>query len=144
MTSLRWVLALAVVVSLGCGESRSLEGTWTGTDQQGNNMTFVFGEDGKAEWVLQPAMPGGGTMAAETIRMSYATDTSADPATIDFSDFDFEPLQGTTTYGIYEFTDGNAFRIDLETAGPDQDATVRPDSFSSETVSFARAGSDAE
>lgn len=144
MTSLRWVLALAVVVSLGCGESRSLEGTWTGTDQQGNNMTFVFGEDGRAEWVLQPAMPGGGMMVAETIRMSYAIDTSADPATIDFSDFDFEPLQGTTTYGIYEFTDGNAFRIDLEPAGPGQDATVRPDSFSSETVTFARAGSDAE
>jgi hypothetical protein len=88
MTSLRWVLALAVAGSLGCGESRSLEGTWNGDDLQGNRMTFVFGADGRAEWILQPVIPGGGTMAAETIRMAY-TDTSADPATIDFSDFDF-------------------------------------------------------
>jgi len=141
MMSLRWVLALAVAVSFGCGESRSLDGTWTGTDQQGNHMTFVFGEDGRAEWVLQPVMPGGGTMAAETIRMSYATDASADPATIDFSDFDYAALEGTTTYGIYEFTGSDAFRIDLEPAGAEQDATVRPDSFSSETVTFTRAES---
>jgi hypothetical protein len=142
MTSLRWVLALAVAGSLGCGESRSLEGTWTGNDLMGNQMMFVFGADGRAEWILQPAMPGGGTMAAETIRMAYTTDTSADPATIDFSDFDFGPLQGTTTYGIYEFTEGDAFRIDLEPAGPGQDASVRPDSFSSETVTFTKAGSE--
>ena len=144
MTSLRWVLALAVAVSTGCGESRSLEGTWTGTDQQGNHMTFVFAEDGRAEWVLQPVMPGGGTVPAETIRMSYATDASADPATIDFSDFDYAALQGTTTYGIYEFSGADSFRIDLEPAGPGQDATVRPDSFSSETVTFSRAGSAEE
>ena len=142
MTSLRLVLVVAVAGSLGCGESRSLEGTWNGNDLMGNQMTFVFGADGKAEWVLQPVMPGGGTMAAETIRMSYTTDTSADPATIDFFDFDFEPLQGTTTYGIYEFTEGDAFRIDLEPAGPGQDSSVRPDSFSSETVTFTKAGSE--
>jgi hypothetical protein len=140
MTLSRWIPALVVVVSLGCGESRSLEGTWTGTDQAGNSMTFVFGEDGQAEWILEPSIPGGETMPPETIRMAYATDATADPATIDFSDFDFEPLQGTTTYGIYEFTEAGAFRIDLEPAGPGQDATVRPDSFSSETVTFTRAG----
>jgi hypothetical protein len=104
-------------------------------------MTFVFGDDGRAEWILAPNMPGGATMAPETIGMAYATDASADPATIDFSDFDFEPLQGTTTYGIYEFTEDGAFRIDLEPAGPGQDASVRPDSFSDETVTFTRAGS---
>lgn len=142
MTSLRWVLALAVAGSLGCGESRSLEGTWTGNDLMGNQMTFVFGEDGRAEWVLQQVTPGGGTMASDTIRMAYTTDTSAEPATIDFFDFDFGPLQGTTTYGIYEFTEGDAFRIDLEPAGPGQDASVRPDSFSSETVTFTKAGSE--
>ncbi|HET9334087.1 MAG TPA: hypothetical protein VFQ21_10970 [Gemmatimonadota bacterium] len=142
MTSLRWVLALAVAGSLGCGESRSLEGTWTGNDLMGNQMTFVFGEDGRAEWVLQQVTPGGGTMASDTIRMAYTTDTSAEPATIDFFDFDFGPLQGTTTYGIYEFTEGDAFRIDLEPAGPGQDASVRPDSFSSETVTFTRAGGE--
>ena len=142
MTSLRWVLALAVAGSLGCGESRSLEGTWTGNDLMGNQMTFVFGADGRAEWVLQQVTPGGETMAAETIRMAYTTDTSAEPATIDFYDFDFGPLQGTTTYGIYEFTEGEAFRIDLEPAGPGQDASVRPDSFSSETVTFTKAGSE--
>ena len=142
MTSLRWVLALAVAGSFGCGESRSLEGTWTGNDLMGNQMMFVFGADGRAEWILQPVMPGGGTMAAETIRMAYTTDTSAEPATIDFFDFDFGPLQGTTTYGIYEFTEGDAFRIDLEPAGPGQDASVRPDSFSSETVTFTKAGSE--
>jgi hypothetical protein len=141
MTLSRWIPALVVVVSLGCGESRSLEGTWTGTDQAGNGMTFVFGDDGRAEWILAPNMPGGATMAPETIGMAYATDASADPATIDFSDFDFEPLQGTTTYGIYEFTEDGAFRIDLEPAGPGQDASVRPDSFSDETVTFTRAGS---
>jgi hypothetical protein len=137
----RWIPALVVVVSLGCGESRSLEGTWTGTDQAGNGMTFVFGEDGRAQWILEPNMPGGATMAPETIRMAYAADASANPATIDFSDFDFEPLQGTTTYGIYEFTEEGGFRIDLEPAGPGQDATVRPDSFSSESVTFTRTGS---
>jgi hypothetical protein len=141
MTLSRWIPALVVVVSLGCGESRSLEGTWTGTDQAGNGMTFVFGDDGRAEWILAPNMPGGATMAPETIGMAYATDASADPATIDFSNFDFEPLQGTTTYGIYEFTEDGAFRIDLEPAGPGQDASVRPDSFSDETVTFTRAGS---
>jgi hypothetical protein len=141
MTLSRWIPALVVVVSLGCGESRSLEGTWTGTDQAGNGMTFVFGDDGRAEWILEPNMPGGATMAPETIGMAYATDPSTDPATIDFSDFDFEPLQGTTTYGIYEFTEDGAFRIDLEPAGPGQDASVRPDSFSDETVTFTRAGS---
>jgi uncharacterized protein (TIGR03067 family) len=141
MTSLRWILALALVGSLGCGESRSLEGTWTGADQAGNRMTFVFGDEGKAEWILEPNIPGGAPMAPETIRMTYAADPSAAPATIDFSGFDFEPLQGTTTYGIYEFTGKETFRIDLEPAGPDQDATVRPDSFSGETVTFTRAGS---
>lgn len=141
MTLSRWIPALVVVVSLGCGESRSLEGTWNGTDQAGNGMTFVFGEDGKAQWILEPNIPGGTTMAPETIRMAYVADASADPATIDFSDFDFEPLQGTTTYGIYEWTGEGAFRIDLEPAGPGQDATVRPDSFSAETVTFTRAGS---
>ena len=141
MTSFRWILALAVAGTIGCGESRSLEGTWTGTDPQGNHMTFVFGEDGRAEWVLEPVLPGGGAISPETIRMAYTTDASADPATIDFSDFDFEPLQGTTTYGIYEFTGNDAFRIDLEPAGPGQDATVRPDSFSAETVTFTRAAS---
>ena len=104
-------------------------------------MTFVFREDGQAEWILEPNMPGGATMAPETIGMAYVTDATADPATIDFSDFDFEPLQGTTTYGIYEFTEEGGFRIDLEPAGPGQDAAVRPDSFSAETVTFTRAGS---
>ena len=142
MTSLRWMLALALAVSVGCSSEPSLEGTWTGTDPAGNHMTFVFGGDGMAEWILQPNMPGGATMAPETIRMAYAADPSAEPATIDFSDFDFEPLQGTTTYGIYEFTEQGAFRIDLEPAGPGQDATVRPDSFSDETVTFTRATSE--
>ena len=141
MTSFRWILAVAAAISLGCGESRSLEGTWTGNDDVGNRMTFVFGDEGRAEWILQPSIPGGAPMAPETIRMTYATDPSADPATIDFSDFDFEPLQGTTTYGIYEFTDDVTFRLDLEPAGPGEDATVRPDSFSSETVTFTRAES---
>lgn len=141
MTLSRWIPALVVAVSLGCGESRSLEGTWTGTDQAGNGMTFVFREGGQAEWILEPNMPGGATMAPETIGMAYVTDATADPATIDFSDFDFEPLQGTTTYGIYEFTEEGGFRIDLEPAGPGQDASVRPDSFSAETVTFTRAGS---
>ena len=140
MTSLRCMLALAALVSLGCGNSRSLEGTWTGSDQAGNRMTFVFAADGQAEWILEPNM-GGQTMPPETIRMSYETDASADPATIDFSDFDYGPLEGTTTYGIYEFTEGDAFRIDLEPAGPGQDASVRPDSFTDDTVVFTRAGS---
>jgi len=140
MSLSRWIPVLALLVSLGCGESRTLEGRWTGTDEGGNGMTFVFAEDGRAEWILEPNMPGT-TMPPETIRMAYVTDPSADPATIDFSDFDFEPLQGTTTYGIYEFTGEETFRIDLEPAGPGQDASVRPDSFSTETVTFTRAGS---
>ena len=139
MTSFRWILAVAAVVWLGCGESRSLEGTWTGNDDVGNRMTFVFGGDGRAEWILQPNIPGGGTMAPETIRMAYTTDTSVDPATIDFTDFDFEPLRGTTTYGIYEFTGDGTFKLDLEPAGPGEDASVRPDSFTAETVTFTRA-----
>jgi hypothetical protein len=140
MTSLRLMLALAVFVSVGCGNSRSLEGSWTGADEAGNRMTFVFAGDGQAEWILEPNL-GGQTMPPETIRMSYDTDTSADPATIDFSDFDYGPLEGTTTYGIYEFTESDAFRIDLEPAGPGQDASVRPDSFTDDTVVFTRAGS---
>lgn len=139
--TLRWMLALAVLVSVGCGNSRSLEGTWTGADDAGNRMTFVFAEDGQAEWILEPGAGGGATMPPETIRMRYETDAAADPATIDFSDFDYGPLEGTTTYGIYEFTEGEAFRIDLEPAGPGQDASVRPDSFTDETVVFTRAGS---
>jgi hypothetical protein len=141
MTSVRWILAVAAAVSLGCGETRSLEGTWTGNDEVGNHMTFVFGDDGRATWILQPSIPGGATIPPETIRMAYVTDTSTDPATIDFSDFDFEPLQGTTTYGIYEFTGDGTFRLDLEPAGPGEDASVRPDSFSAETVMFTRAES---
>lgn len=139
--TLRWMLALAVLVAVGCGNSRSLEGTWTGADDAGNRMTFVFAEDGQAEWILEAGMGGGATMPPETIRMRYETDPTADPATIDFSDFDYGPLEGTTTYGIYEFTEGEAFRIDLEPAGPGQDASVRPDSFTDETVVFTRAGS---
>jgi uncharacterized protein (TIGR03067 family) len=141
MTLFRWIPVLVAIVSLGCGESRSLEGTWTGTDQAGNGMTFTFGDDGRAQWILEPNMPGGATMPSETIGMTYATDASASPATIDFTDFDFEPLQGTTTYGIYEFTEEGDFRIDLEPAGPGQDESVRPDSFSAEAVTFTRAGS---
>jgi hypothetical protein len=140
MTLFRWIPVLVAIVSLGCGESRSLEGTWTGTDQAGNGMTFTFGDDGRAVWILEPNMPGA-TIPPETIRMAYATDGSADPATIDFTDFDIEPLQGTTTYGIYEFTEGGAFRIDLEPAGPGQDESVRPDTFSADAVTFTRAGS---
>lgn len=139
--TLRLMLAFAVLVSVGCGNSRSLEGTWTGADDVGNRMTFVFAEDGQAEWILEPGTGGEATMPPETIRMRYETDATADPATIDFSDFDYGPLEGTTTYGIYEFTEGEAFRIDLEPAGPGQDASVRPDSFTSETVVFTRAGS---
>jgi len=134
------MLALAVAVSIGCGNSPSLEGTWTGTDDAGNRMTFVFADEGQAEWILEPNM-GGTAMPPETIRMTYAADAAADPATIDFSDFDYEPLEGTTTYGIYEFTDDGAFRIDLEPAGPGEDASVRPDSFTDDTVVFTRAGS---
>lgn len=126
---------------MACGESHSLEGTWTGTDPAGNNMTFAFGDDGNAQWVLDPNMPGAEAIPPETIRMTYVADTSTDPAHVDFSDFDFEPLEGTTTYGIYEFTGDETFRIDLEPAGPGQDASVRPDSFSAETVTFTRAGS---
>jgi len=138
--TIRWMLALAVLLSVGCGNSRSLEGTWTGADDAGNRMTFVFAGEGQAEWILEPSM-GGATMPPETIRMRYVTDATADPATIDFSDFDYGPLEGTTTYGIYEFTEGEAFRIDLEPAGPGQDASVRPDSFTDDTVVFTRAGS---
>ena len=137
MTPLRWMIALALLVPLGCGRSPSLEGTWTGVDPAGNHMTFVFTGDGQAEWILEPNM-GGQTMPPETIRMKYETNGSVEPATIDFSDFDYGPLQGTTTYGIYEFTEGDAFRIDLEPAGPGQDASVRPDSFSDDTVVFTR------
>lgn len=136
----RWIPVLALLVSLGCGESRTLEGRWTGTDDGGNGMTFIFEGDGRAEWILEPNVPGA-TIPPETIRMAYVTDASADPATIDFSGFDFEPLQGTTTYGIYEFAGSDSFRMDLEPAGPGQDASVRPDSFSAETVTFTRAGS---
>lgn len=141
MSLTRWIPALALSsVLLGCGESQTLEGRWSGTDGGGNHMTFVFGDDGRAEWIMQPNVPGA-TIPPETIRMAYVADESADPATIDFSDFDFEPLQGTTTYGIYEFTDDRSFRMDLEPAGPGQDASVRPDSFSDETVTFTRAES---
>lgn len=140
MTTLRWMIALAVLVTVSCGDSRSLEGTWMGTDGGGNQMTFVFAGDGQAEWILEPNL-GGQTMPPETIRMSYMTDASAEPATIDFSHFDYAPLQGTTTYGIYEFTEEGAFRIDLEPARPGQDATMRPDSFTNDTVVFTRAGS---
>jgi uncharacterized protein (TIGR03067 family) len=137
MTRLHWTLALALVVAIGCGNSRSLEGTWEGTDDTGNRMTFVFEGDGQAAWIVEPGAAGT-MMAPETIRMRYQTDPSAEPATIDFSDFDFGPLEGTTTYGIYEFTEGNAFRIDLEPAGPDGDASVRPRTFSDDTVVFTR------
>ena len=117
MSLFRWIPALALLVSLGCGESRTLEGRWTGTDEGGNGMTFVFEGDGRAEWILEPNVPGA-TIPPETIRMAYVTDQAADPATIDFTDFDFEPLQGTTTYGIYEFTGEESFRMDREPAGP--------------------------
>jgi len=133
------IVGLAAL-ALGCGgSSPSLEGTWAGQDPAGNQMTFVFEDGGTAQWIVEP-MAHGAAMPAETVRMKYVTDASATPAQIDFSDFDFEPLQGTTTFGIYEFTGDDAFRLDLEPAGPGEDESVRPDSFTSSTVTFHRAG----
>lgn len=134
--------ALATLAALGallaCGSpTRSLEGTWTGRDDAGNGMTFVFRDDGRGDWIVQ--IPDG--MPPETLSMRWSTDPRSEPARIDLWDFEEGPLRGMKMAGIYEWTGDHAFRVDFEPVRPGEEAdSVRPKAFTDDTVVFTREG----
>lgn len=130
------VVLVAVSVACGGGE-RSIAGEWSGEDSDGNRMTFVFGEGGEAEWIVQAS----GMARPETIGMRYDVDAAPSPHHIDLSGFREGPLEGVTMVGIYEFTGDDAFRIDLEpVVGAVDPDSARPDEFTEQTVTFTRGG----
>lgn len=133
-------LALATAASVvGCGGDRSIVGEWSGEDIDGNRMTFVFREGGDADWIVTPR-----DAPPESIGMRYEADLSTTPGHIDLSDFEGGPLEGLTLVGIYEFTDGDRFRMDLEpVVGAVDPDSARPREFSDQAVVFTREG-DAE
>lgn len=134
-----WI-ALAFAASLGlsaCGGERSIVGEWSGQDAEGNRMTFVFQEGGQADWVVRAR----GMANPDTIAMRYEVDRSVSPHHIDLDGFAEGPLAGVTMVGIYEFTDGDAFRMDLEpVVGAVDPDSARPKEFTEQTVVFTRGG----
>lgn len=135
------LVALAAAASAaGCGGERSIVGEWNGQDVDGNRMTFVFRDGGEAEWIV----PARGEASPESIGMRYEVDPSRNPGHIDFSGFEGGPLDGVRMVGIYEFTDEDRFRMDLEpVVGAVDPDSARPTEFSGQAVEFTRAG-DAE
>lgn len=135
-----WIALAALVASVGlsaCGGERSIIGEWSGEDAEGNRIGFVFQEGDVAEWVVQAR----GMANPDTIEMRYEVDRSVSPHHIDLDGFEQGPLEGVTMVGIYEFTAGDAFRIDLApVVGAVDPDSARPKEFSEETVVFTRGG----
>ena len=83
----RACILLAVVVAplfwvSGAGADPGIVGTWTGTDSDGDQATFVFGGDMAAEIKLE-GVPRLSTQTVTNGHVEWAGDVSADPMPID-------------------------------------------------------------
>ncbi len=129
-------LGIGVMFVAACATAEqgpSLVGTWTGVDDAGRRMSFVFEQNGKGLWVVEmPEM-------ADTTKVDWVADMEAAPHHLDLMHFDRGPLAGAAMYGIFEFSGPDALRLDLEPGPPGAgDRAPRPTEFSPEAVVLSR------
>ena len=110
----------------------TLSGTWTNRSDQ----TFIFNEDGTAQWIIISPHVN------DTFQMKYQYDASRTPALINFSDFDKGTLVGYKLLGILQFEGNASFRFVCEMMKEDSRARgIRPQSLDvPHTVTYYRIG----
>jgi hypothetical protein len=129
----RSVLPLAVAFGLvACDSGPSIVGEWSNVHPQGGPNTFTFREDGTATWAFEAEMVG-------TMELTYTIDYDVTPHHIEITGFESGPLAGVTMYGIIEFDEDVAFRVDFEPGPPDAAADeIRPNEFTHQTQFYTR------
>lgn len=131
-TLARLSVLLPALWLVGCDPAsscRPLEGTWT--DQEGQEL--VFNTDGNAIWLTRFGS------LRDTVTFSYALNCSAQPYTLDLSNFKGGPHDGKNLYGIIEWLSDSSFRFRFE-AG--LGTGVRPEEFDEQqSVKFIKVPS---
>ena len=127
------VAAALTAPLLSCAEPRqALLGTWVSVGSEAAATTYVFHEDGRAEWILKLSE------ASDTFEVPYRANYGTTPIQLDVGPWDSGPLAGQTLFGIVEVQGPDRFRVDFEPADPDGDGSERPVTFSEQAVTFVR------
>lgn len=126
--------ALALVPAvLSCGEPpEPLLGEWVSVAAETGQMTYIFEEDGQSRWVLELET------GPDTFSVAYQVGYSQSPIHLDVGPWSTGPLTGRTLYGIVEMQGPDRFVVDFEPGDPGGDESVRPSSFSNQSVTFVR------
>ena len=127
-------VAAALAASLlSCAQPRDpLLGAWVSVGSGGTPTTYVFHEEGRAEWILKLSE------ATDTFEVAYRVDYETSPIRLDMGPWSSGPLAGQTLFGIVQMQGPDRFRVDFEPADPDGDGSERPGTFSEQAVTFVR------
>lgn len=124
---------LAALTAFSCAEPRDpLVGEWVSVGSEGVRMTYVFHEDGTAEWILELSE------GPDTYEVDYEANYDSTPIQLDMGPWGTGPLAGQTLYGIVELQGPDRFRVDFEPSDPDGDGSERPVTFSEQAVTFVK------
>ncbi len=125
--------ATIALATLSCEQPFDpLLGAWVSVGSVGTPTTYVFHEDGRAEWILKLSE------GTDTFEVAWQADYGTTPMQLDMGPWGSGPLAGQTLYGIVELQGPDRFRVDFEPADPDGDGSERPVTFSEQAVTFVR------
>ena len=125
-----------MTILAACSDSDSISGTDTlsGTWTNRSDQTFIFNEDGTAQWIITTPQE------SNTFKMEYQYDGSRTPGLVNFVNFDKGSLVGYKLLGLLEFEGDASFRFVCEMMKETSRATgVRPASLDlPHTVTYYR------
>ena len=118
---------------VGCSEQPEvLVGEWISTGSTGPTMTYVFGNDGQMEWILDIGAE------SDTFSVAYHVEYGETPIHLDVGPWSRGPLEGRTLLGIVDVLGPDRFRVDFEPALHGGDGMERPSEFTDQAVVFVR------
>ena len=124
--------ALAVAVFSCAGPTNPLRGEWVSVGADEARTTYIFGDDGRARWIIELEE------APDTFDVAYEVRGFTTPIELDVGPWQRGPLTGQTLFGIVELQGPDRFRVDFEPANPDGDGSERPATLSEQAVTFVR------
>ena len=87
--------------------SSPIVGDWVGNLGDGTDISFSFKKDGTLLYVVEDAQYAASTLG------KYRTDSSTQPPTIEFFDFDAEAMKGLRQRGIFEFQRDGRLKLEF-------------------------------
>lgn len=125
--------AMMALATISCAQLPDpLLGAWVSVGSRGTPTTYVFHEDGRAEWILKLSE------GTDTFEVAWQAHYGTTPMQLDMGPWASGPLAGQTLYGIVELQGPDRFRVDFEPADPDGEGSERPVTFSEQAVTFVR------